>query len=85
VIDLGSGDGRTSSRLRSAAPGPWVSNMNRTWLPLSTRNAAKEGVSDKTEFIKADLFETDFFAGHGHHDVPIAGDQPQASVPAFLA
>ncbi|MDP1535199.1 MAG: alcohol dehydrogenase catalytic domain-containing protein, partial [Rubrivivax sp.] len=29
-------------------------------VELSKRNAAREGVSDKATFIKADLFETDF-------------------------
>jgi hypothetical protein len=29
-------------------------------VELSKRNAAKEGVSDKAQFIKADLFESDF-------------------------
>ena len=29
-------------------------------VELSKRNAAKEGVSDKATFVKADLFESDF-------------------------
>ena len=33
---------------------------NPDMVELSKRNAAKEGVSDKAQFIKADLFESDF-------------------------
>jgi len=33
---------------------------NPDMVELSKRNAAKEGVSDKASFMKADLFETDF-------------------------
>ena len=33
---------------------------NPEMVELSKRNAAMEGVSDKTQFIKADLFESDF-------------------------
>ena len=33
---------------------------NPDMVELSTRNAAKEGVSDKASFVKADLFESDF-------------------------
>jgi hypothetical protein len=33
---------------------------NPDMVELSKRNAAKEGVSDKATFVKADLFETDF-------------------------
>jgi precorrin-6B methylase 2 len=60
VIDLGSGDGRTvitAAKRGARAMGiEYDSNM----VALSKRNAVKEGVSDKTNFIKADLFESDF-------------------------
>src|SRR4026208_614626 len=60
VIDLGSGDGRavtTAAKRGSKALGI---EYNPDMVELSKRNAAKEGVSDKASFIKADLFETDF-------------------------
>ena len=60
VIDLGSGDGRTvitAAKRGARAMGiEYDSNM----VALSKRNAAKEGVADKTDFVKADLFESDF-------------------------
>ena len=33
---------------------------NPDMVELSKRNAAKEGVSDRASFVKADLFESDF-------------------------
>jgi precorrin-6B methylase 2 len=59
VIDLGSGDGRTvitAAKLGARAIGI---EYNPDMVALSKENAKKEGVSDKTEFIKADLYETD--------------------------
>jgi SAM-dependent methyltransferase len=60
VIDLGSGDGRiviTAAKRGARALGI---EYNPDLVALSKRNAAKEGVSDKTQFIQADLFESDF-------------------------
>jgi len=60
VIDLGSGDGRTviaAARRGARAHGI---EYNPDMVDLSKRNAAKEGVSDKATFAKADLFESDF-------------------------
>ena len=60
VIDLGSGDGRTvitAAKRRAKAHGI---EYNPDMVELSKRNAAKEGVSDKASFAKADLFESDF-------------------------
>jgi len=60
VIDLGSGDGRaviTAAKRGSKALGI---EYNPDMVELSKRNAAKEGVSDKASFMKADLFESDF-------------------------
>jgi SAM-dependent methyltransferase len=59
VIDLGSGDGRTV--ITAAKRGARASGIeyNPDMVELSKRNAAKEGVSDKATFVKADLFETD--------------------------
>ena len=59
VIDLGSGDGRTviaAGKLGAKALGI---EYNPDMVELSKRNAAKEGVSDRATFMKADLFETD--------------------------
>jgi hypothetical protein len=59
VMDLGSGDGRTV--ITAAKRGAHASGIeyNPDMVELSKRNAAKEGVSDKASFVKADLFETD--------------------------
>jgi hypothetical protein len=59
VIDLGSGDGRTvitAAKLGAKASGI---EYNLEMVELSKRNAAKEGVSDRATFAKADLFESD--------------------------
>jgi phospholipid N-methyltransferase len=59
VMDLGSGDGRiviTAAKRGARAMGI---EYNPDMVELSKANAAKEGVSDKTTFMKADLFETD--------------------------
>ncbi len=60
VIDLGSGDGRlviTAAKRGARALGI---EYNPDMVALSKRNAAKEGVIDKAQFIKADIFESDF-------------------------
>jgi SAM-dependent methyltransferase len=60
VIDLGSGDGRfviTAAKRGARALGI---EYNPDMVELSKRNAAREGVADKANFIKADLFESDF-------------------------
>jgi precorrin-6B methylase 2 len=59
VIDLGSGDGRTvitAAKIGAKARGI---EFNPDMVALSKENARKEGVSDKVEFIQADLYETD--------------------------
>ena len=60
VIDLGSGDGRTV--ITAAKRGARAAGIeyNPDMVELSKRNAAKEGVTDKATFMKADLFESDF-------------------------
>src|SRR5918999_949067 len=60
VIDLGSGDGRTV--ITAVKRGSKASGIeyNPDMVELSKRNAAKEKVSDKASFVKADLFEADF-------------------------
>lgn len=60
VIDLGSGDGRTViAAAKRGARGRGI-EYNPDMVELSRRKAAEEGVSDKVEFVQADLFESDF-------------------------
>ncbi len=60
VIDLGSGDGRTVITAAKRGSKALGIEYNPDMVELSKRNAAKEGVSDKASFAKADLFESDF-------------------------
>jgi hypothetical protein len=60
VIDLGSGDGRTVITAAKRGARAHGIEYNPDMVELSKRNAAKEGVSDKATFEKADLFESDF-------------------------
>jgi hypothetical protein len=61
VIDLGSGDGRTvitaAKKFGARALGI---EYNADMVELAKRAAAKEGVSDKAQFMQADIFQTDF-------------------------
>ena len=60
VIDLGSGDGRTVITAAKRGSKALGIEYNPEMVELSKRNAAKEGVGDKANFVKADLFESDF-------------------------
>jgi len=60
VIELGSGDGRTVITAAKRGAKALGIEYNPDMVELSKRNAAKEGVSDKASFVKADLFENDF-------------------------
>jgi len=60
VIDLGSGDGRTVITAAKRGARALGIEYNPDMVELSKRNAAKAGVSDKANFAKADLFESDF-------------------------
>src|SRR5258706_13346534 len=60
LIDLGSGDGRTVITAAKRGSKALGIEYNPDMVELSKRNAAKEGVTDKASFAKADLFETDF-------------------------
>jgi SAM-dependent methyltransferase len=60
VIDLGSGDGRTVITAAKRGAKAQGIEYNPDMVELSKRNAAKEGVSDKATFAKADLFQSDF-------------------------
>ena len=59
LIDLGSGDGRTV--ITAAKRGTYAKGIeyNPDMVALSVLNAKREGVSDKAEFVEADLFEAD--------------------------
>ena len=60
VIDLGSGDGRTVITAAKRGARALGIEYNPDMVELSKRNAIKEGVTGKTNFVKADLFESDF-------------------------
>jgi precorrin-6B methylase 2 len=60
VIDLGSGDGRTVITAAKRGARARGIEYNPDMVDLSTRNARNEGVSERTEFVKADIFESDF-------------------------
>lgn len=60
VIDFGSGDGRTVITAAKRGAKALGIEYDENLVELSKRNAAKEGVSDKATFVKADLFESDF-------------------------
>jgi len=61
VVDLGSGDGRTviTAAKKYGARALGI-EYNPDMVELAKRNAEKEGVSDKAQFMKADIFQTDF-------------------------
>jgi hypothetical protein len=59
VMDLGSGDGRTVITAAKRGARAVGIEYNPDMVELSKQNAAKEGVSERAEFVKADLFETD--------------------------
>ena len=60
VMDLGSGDGRTVITAAKRGARALGIEYNPDMVELSKRNAEKEGVAGKANFVKADLFETDF-------------------------
>lgn len=60
LIDLGSGDGRTVITAAKRGTRAIGVEYNPEMVALSERNAAREGVSGKAEFLTADLFEYDF-------------------------
>jgi len=60
VIDLGSGDGRTVITAARRGAKALGIEYNPDMVALSVRNATRNGVTGKAEFVKADLFETDF-------------------------
>jgi len=59
LIDLGSGDGRIV--IAAALRGIWAEGVefNPDMVELSRKNAAREGVAEKTNFVEADFYEYD--------------------------
>jgi hypothetical protein len=61
VVDLGSGDGRTViTAAKKFGANALGIEYNPDMVELAKRNAEKEGVSGKAQFMKADIFTTDF-------------------------
>ncbi|MCC6472189.1 MAG: class I SAM-dependent methyltransferase [Burkholderiales bacterium] len=60
VLDLGSGDGRTVIQAAKRGARALGIEYNPEMVELSRRNATKEGVSDRAQFVKADIFASDF-------------------------
>ena len=60
VIDLGSGDGRTVITAAKRGINALGIEYNPDMVELSKRAAAKDGVTERAAFMKADLFDTDF-------------------------
>jgi len=60
VIDLGSGDGRTVITAAKRGARALGIEYNPDLVALSKRNAAKENVGERAQFVQGDLFESDF-------------------------
>ena len=60
VIDLGSGDGRTVIAAAKRGANALGIEYNPDMVELSKRSAAKENVTQRANFAKADIFESDF-------------------------
>jgi hypothetical protein len=60
VMDLGSGDGRTVITAARRGIRALGVEYDENLVELSRRNAQQAGVADRAQFVKADLFETDF-------------------------
>ena len=59
LIDLGSGDGRTVITAAKRGLRARGIEYNPDMVALSKRNANNEGVSERAQFVKADIFESD--------------------------
>jgi SAM-dependent methyltransferase len=61
VVDLGAGDGRIAiAAARKFGAKSMGIEFNPDMVALSKKNAAKDGVGEKVEFVRGDIFETDF-------------------------
>jgi len=58
--DLGSGDGRTVITAAKRGARAFGVEFNPDMVALSKRNAQKEGLGEKVQFVQGDIFETDF-------------------------
>jgi len=65
VYDLGSGDGITViTAAKQFGATAFGVEYNPDMVELSRRNAQREGVADKAQFIRGDIFATDFSKAH---------------------
>ncbi len=60
VVDLGSGDGRTVITAAKRGARALGIEYNPDLVALSKRNATKENIGEKAQFVQGDLFESDF-------------------------
>jgi precorrin-6B methylase 2 len=60
VIDLGSGDGRVVIIAAKRGARALGIEYNPDLVALSKRNAAKENVGERAQFVQGDLFKSDF-------------------------
>jgi protein-L-isoaspartate O-methyltransferase len=60
VVDLGSGDGRNViAAAKLGARGLGV-EYNNDMVELSKKNAIKEGVTERAQFVQGDMYQADF-------------------------
>ena len=62
LIDLGSGDGRTVITAAKRGARALGVEYNPKMVALAKRLAAEAGVGDKVQFVRGDIFKTDFSA-----------------------
>ena len=62
LIDLGSGDGRTVITAAKRGARALGVEYNPKMVALAKRLAAEAGVGDKAQFVRGDIFKTDFSA-----------------------
>jgi SAM-dependent methyltransferase len=60
VVDLGSGDGRIAIAAAKRGAKTKGIEYNPDMVELSRKNAAAQGMGDKVDFVRGDIFETDF-------------------------
>jgi 16S rRNA G966 N2-methylase RsmD len=60
VMDLGSGDGRLVISAAKRGARALGIEYNPDMIALSKQNATKEGITDKAQFVREDIFESDF-------------------------
>jgi precorrin-6B methylase 2 len=60
LMDLGSGDGRTVITAAKRGLRAQGVEYNPDMVSLAQRNAKEAGVTDRAQFVQADLFQTDF-------------------------